>query len=260
MARWTCLLICLGVCLAFAACPSGPSSSDSSSSAAGEAAVLERKVEHIEGLLAWRPVAAGVLDALLSALPDRVRLTEVSYDSGQIRIKGSAPSNNLLADYIAFLGESRSLANVSLGGSVMKTVRGRESWEFTLDATVREPEIEPVPAGAALAARLAELEESLPSRQDSAATLRELQRLALDAGLQMTAFAAGAETAGEFVDKIPVTIGVQGDRSDVAGYLRGLGSLSRLWVIDKLSLKGLSADDPRSDVRATITAAAYFPK
>jgi len=253
------ILICLGACLAFAACPSGPSS-DPASSAAGEAAALERKAAHIEGLLAWRPVAGRVLAVLLSALPERAWLTEVSYDAGKVRIKGIASSNNLLADYVSRLGDAPSLTDLTLGASTMKTIRGRESWEFALAAVAADPASEAAPTGADPAARLAELEKALPARQDSAATLREIQRLVLDSGLQMTKFAPGTEISGEFMVEMPVAIELMGDRDEIARYLRGLAELPGLWTASKFSLKAVSAEDPRSPVRASITAAAHFPE
>ncbi len=42
-------------------------------------------------------------------------------------------------------------------------------------------------------ARVEELEKALLARQDTVGMLGEIQRLALDAGLQMTKFAPGAE-------------------------------------------------------------------
>ena len=252
------VLFCLGACIALMACPSGPSSSGPRPSEKDEAAAVARKIEHIEGLLARRPVAGRVIEDLMSALPDRVRLTEVSYDAGKVRVKGIAPSNNLLADYIARLGDSPSLADLRLGGSVMKTTKGRESWEFALEAVAADPGREAASAGPDPAARLAELEKALPARQDSAATLREIQRLVLDAGLRMTKFAPGAEAVGEFTVELPVAIEVQGGWNDVAGYLRGLAGLPGLWVVERFSLKAVSAADPRSEVRASIAARACF--
>jgi Pilus assembly protein, PilO/Fimbrial assembly protein (PilN) len=254
------ILLCLGACLALMACPSGPSRSGSSSSGKDEAAIAAREIDHLEGLLARRPVAGRIIEDLMSALPDRVRLTEVSYDSGKVRVKGIAPSNNLLADYVASLGDSPSLADLTLGGSVMKTTRGRESWEFTLAAVAAEPASEAASAGPDPAARLAELEKTVPARQGSAATLREIQRLALDSGLQMTKFAPGPEVAGEFTAELPVAIEVQGGWSDIAGYLRGLAELPGLWVAAKFSCKAVSADDPRSEVRASIMGRTYFAR
>ncbi len=166
------ILFCLGACIALMACPSGPSGSGSSSSGKDAAAAVARKIEHIEGLLARRPVAGRIIEDLISALPDRVRLTEASYDSGKVRVKGIAPSNNLLADYVARLDDSPSLADLTLGGSVMKTTRGRESWEFTLAAVAADAASEVASAGSDPAARLAELERGGPGppgqRRDAA--------------------------------------------------------------------------------------------
>ena len=71
------------------ACKSGPSSAGPD-----EAALVARKAGHIEGLLAQRPLASGVLAALITNLPDRVWLTDVAYDSGKVRTKGIAPSKS----------------------------------------------------------------------------------------------------------------------------------------------------------------------
>ena len=261
MTQRTSFLICLGAGLVLAACNSGPSSSPSagaSSSGKDEAAILERKAEHIEGLLARRAQAGNVLDALMSALPDRVRLTEVAYDSGKVRVKGNAPSNNLVADYLSRLEGSPSLTNVALRSSAMKIARGRESQEFALEALARDIGSAPVPAGQPLAARLAELEKALPARQDNAEMLRDLQRLALEAGLQMSKLAPSAVTPGEFTSDWPVAIEVSGEPGELGRYLKGLADLPRLWIVDKFSFKAVSADDPRSPVRASITVRTYF--
>jgi len=248
MTKRTALLVCLGTSLALACCNSGPSSSGSSSAARDEAAALERKAEHIEGLLARRPLAAQALDALVLALPERAWLTEVIYDPSGIQIKGNAPTNNLLADYLARLGESPSLADVVLRGSSLKTVRGRERVEFLLQAAVRDAGACSTPAGA------------LPARQEPSETLRELQRLALESGLQMTKFVPGVEVSGEFTGELAATIEVAGGLADLRSYFRGLADLSSLWIAERFSLKAVAADDPRSDVRASVAAKAYFSR
>ncbi|MEN6559408.1 MAG: type 4a pilus biogenesis protein PilO [Acidobacteriota bacterium] len=258
MIRKTPSPLILGFCLALAACGSGPSSSGPSSSARDEAATLERRVEHIEDLLARRPLAARVFDDLISALPDRVWLTDVVCDAGKVRIKGAAWSNDLLADYISRLGESPSLENLALGASVLKTVNGRERAEFSLAAAVREePPGAPAPAGAPLTSRLEELEKDLPARQDSSAMLREIQLLTLDSGLRMTKFAPGAGVPGEFTTALPVVIDVTGSPSELRRFLRGLAGLPGLWVVERFSVKTVSPDDPRSPVRASVSARAY---
>jgi hypothetical protein len=255
----TALFACLGACLAFAACDSGPSSSGPAS-AANEAAKLERKVEHLEGLLARRSSGARALDALTAALPDRVRLTEAVYDPSGLQIKGHAPTNNLLADYIARLSESPSLADVALRGSSLKTVRGRDRVEFLLAAADRDTGGSTATAAGSPAARLEALEKALPARQDPSEMLRELQRLALGSGLQMTKFVPGVEVAGEFTGELAATIEVAGGLSDLERYLRGLSELSGLWIVERFSLKAVAADDPRSGVRASISARAYFAR
>ena len=258
MAHRTSLLITVGACLALAACNSGPSSSGPASSGTDEAAALERKIEHIEGLLARRGVAASVLEDLVSALPDRAWLTEAAYDSGKVRVKGNAPSNNVVADYLARLEGSPSLTNVALRSSAMKIVKGRESEEFALEAVARSVEGAPAPSGLSPAARLAELEKALPARQDNAEMLRDLQRLARESGLQMTKFAPSGVIPGEFAGEWPVALEVSGGTRELGSYLRGLAGLPRLWVVDRFSFKAVSPQDPRSPVRASITVRAYF--
>jgi hypothetical protein len=258
MTRLPSLLMSLAACLLLAACNSGPSSSGSASSNRDAAAVLERKAEHIEGLMAQRSAASGVLNDLMSALPDRAWLTDVTYSPGKVQFKGRAPSNNLLADYLSRLGERPSLTNITLRTSSIKIVRGRESQEFTVEAEVADAGSPSAPAGVPLAARVEELEKALPSRQDTAGTLREIQRLARDSGLQMTKFAPGAEVPGEFTSALPVTIEVSGERSELGRYLRSLAGSASLWVVDRFSFKAVSADDARAPVRASITAKMYL--
>ena len=253
-------LTCLSVCIALAACNSGPPSSNAPSSGEAKAAALERKADHLSRLLGRRHEAAQALDDLTSALPESVRLTEVVYDASGVQIKGGAPTNNLLADYLSRLGEGPSLENVILRGSAMKTVRGRERVDFFLQAAVRDPGSAPSPPGDDPAVRLEALEKVLPPRQDTARMLRELQMLALESGLQMTRFAPGVETAGEFTGELPVSIEVSGDLAGLGRYLRGLAGLDSLWTVERFSFKAALPDDPRSEIRAAVAARANFPR
>ena len=242
--------------LTLAGCQSGPSGSDPSPAAGDAAALLERKVEFLEGLAAERRVAARVVADLVSALPVRVRLTEISYGGVEAAVKGVAPTNNLLADYLARLAGSAVLREVALRSSALKTGRGGEYQEFALHATVARQ------GGAGTdgaAERLEELERLVGPRGESGETLRELQMLALGSGLQMTRFAPGNELAGEFYAELPVTIEVAGSQDGVGRYLDDLAGLSRLWVVEKLTLKAASPQDARSPLRATVSARAYLP-
>src|SRR5512136_605202 len=239
----------LGVFLALAACNSGPSSTGPSSAREAETARLERKVDFLESLIARRPQASEAFEALASALPDRAWLTEIVYDPKGIQAKGNAPSNTILADYMSRLAESPSLTDVTLRGSSLRTVRDRERVEFLLQAAARGAVSASPASGGSSAARLAELEKVLPARQDPSEMLRELQRLALGSGLQMTKFVPGVEVAGEFAGELAATIEVAGDQAEVGGYLRNLAALPRLWVVERLTLKAVLPDDPRQPVR-----------
>lgn len=243
--------------LILAACGKSPSSG-SAASAGDEAARIGRQVEHLEGLLAARPRAAAVLGAFLVARPDGVRLTEIAYDAGRARVKGTAATNDLLADYIARLEQSPALTGVALAGSSMKIDRGAESWEFALEASAAA--VAARGSAADPAARLAELAALVPERPESAPLLRELQGLALEAGLQMTRFGPGAESAGEFTAALPVDVELTGSWSELAGYLRGLAELSGLWTVERFSARTADPGDPRSPVRAAVAARAHYQR
>jgi hypothetical protein len=255
MARRACVISLLGLCLGLAmtACKSGPSPSGPD-----ETALAARKAGHIEDLLAQRPRASGVLGALIANLPDRVWLTDVTYDSGKVRTRGIAPSNIVLSDYISRLVQSPALAGVSLAGSVVKTQQEYRWVEFSLQAAARSSGSVAAPASSR-AARLAALEKSLGPKPDSAGMLRDFHRLAGEAGAQMTGYIPSAEVPGEFTTALPVAIALSGGCDGLVDYLRGLAALPTLWIVEKLSFQAVAADDPRSSVRASITATAYAP-
>jgi Tfp pilus assembly protein PilO len=148
--------------------------------------------------------------------------------------------------------------DIALRSSAVRIVRGKELQEFSFGAVVRSGEAASAPSDQPLSARVEELEKALSARQDSSEMLRDLQRLALTVGLQMTKFAPGAEIPGEFASEWPVAIEVSGEPAELSRYLKGLAELPRLWVVDKFSFKAVSAEDPRSPVRASITAKTYL--
>jgi hypothetical protein len=245
--------------LALAACPSGPSSSaPDRTSEKEQASTLDRKIELIDGLMSQRFMAARILDDLAGALPERVRLTEVAYGSGSIEIKGSAPSNNLIADYVSRLEGSRSLMEVMLRSSVQKSGRNREFQEFTLQAQVRDGRGEKNAASGSTAERLERFEGILPPWGETSDLLRQIQTLAVDSGLQMTKFAPGDEAPGEFYSEWPIAIEVTGSQRELGRFLGGMADLPRFWLVKKFSFKAVSSEDAGSDVRASITAQTYF--
>jgi len=249
----------LAVSLALAGCQSGPSSSATDKTAEQERALaVERRAGFLAGLLGGRRTAARLMDDLAAALPDRVRLTEGVYKSAAVRVRGHAPSNHLIADYIAQLGRSAVLAEVTLQSSVQKSGRGGEYQEFALLAHVRDSGGEEPVASGPPAARVEELERLLPARQETAEMLREFQRLALGAGLTMAKFMPGKEIAGEFYASLPVAIEVAGSQAGLGRYFSDLAGSRRLWLVENFSFKTVSPQEARSPLRASITARTYL--
>ena len=259
MMRKGLFLCCLSACLVLLACPSGPSSSGPDrTSDQGQASALEDKLDFLQDLLEQRHAAIRAWDGLMTALPDRVLLTEVVYDPEGVQVKGNAPSNNLLADYISRLEQSPGLTGVMLRSSVQKRDGRGDYQEFALQASAGDAGGEAPVSSGPPAARLAELEKLLPPGPESGDALRQLQMLASDAGLQMTGFAPGTRTAGKHYDEWPVSISVTGSREDLGRYLRGMADLDRLWVLNKFSFKAVSSRDARSAVRASIATRTFF--
>lgn len=244
------------------ACPSGPSASGPD-----EAATLRGKIDLINGLLSQRDLAARVLDDLSAALPDRVWLTEVSYEAAGIRAKGNAPSNTLLADYVSRLGSSSSLAEVSLQSSVQRRIRNREYQEFVIQAQVRGARGE-MPSGseagtesgdvAALTGRLEELEKVFSPDKDSAGILRQFQQAAGDLGLKITKFVPANEIPREFYSEWPISIEVTGSRQNLKRFFGSISDLPQLWLIKKFSFNSISAQEADSPIRASLTAQTFF--
>lgn len=234
-------MICVAACLALAACSSGPSSSGPDKTSA-----LERKAEFLEGLAARRDEAARAWNAIVAALPDRLWPTEVAYDGGEVRIAGQALSNDLLADFVSRLEESPHLTGVDLHSSVQRKDRAGDHYGFAV---------------AARAAGVGETPSSgtLPGRPQTADGLRELQRLASESGLRMTKCVFGRSAVGEFAGELPVTVEIEGSRAEIGRYLDGLARLPHFWFVKKLAVRAASPMDPRSTLKATVSALAHYP-
>ncbi len=259
MTRRSLLAAGLGVCLALAGCQSGPSSSAPGRPAEEEQALaVERKIGFLEDALGRRGTAARMMDELVAALPERVWLTEVHYEAGEARVKGRAQSNTLLVDYLSRLESSRVMAGVTLQSSVQTSGRDRESREFTLRALAGNPGGREAGASGSPEDRLAELERLLAGRDETSGFFLQIQRLASDAGLQMTKFAPAGAVSGEPYEEWAAAIEVTGGQAALRRFFGGIGGLPRLWVVEKFSFKTLAADDSRSPIRISIAARTFL--
>jgi type IV pilus assembly protein PilN len=83
-------------------------------------AQLEDKLDVIDGLDAARTGPVRVLEQLANHTPERLWLTSLSTDSGQIKLKGNSLDNGVVADFLRGLNSSSYFVNVDL----VKTGRG----------------------------------------------------------------------------------------------------------------------------------------
>lgn len=238
-------IACLCASLVLAACNSGPSSPGPD-----KTAVLERKAVFYEDLAARRDEAARAWDAIAGALPDRLWPTEIVYDGGEARVAGRALSNDLLADFISRLEKSPHLTGVDLRSSVQKKGRTGDYHEFTIAARADNAG-ERAPVGTP--------ETLLAARPGTADGLRELQRLASDRGLRMTKCVFGQARSGEFAGELAVSIEIEGGRAEIGRYLDGLARLPHFWFVKKVGAKAANPSDPRSSLKAAVSALAYYP-
>jgi hypothetical protein len=258
MKRRVFLTLCLSAGLIAIANPSAPQTSGPE-----QAASLERKIDLINGLMSQRQLAARILNDLSKALPGRVWLTEVIYDSEGIQVKGNALSNNLLADCVSRLEGNPDLTEVNLLSSVQRRARNNEYQEFALRALVKDtrgekpskPGSKSAPGAViALTKRLEELEKVMPARKETGDILRQLQQAANDSRLKISKFAPGSEMPREFYSEWPISIEVTGTRHDLRRFFDRIADLPRLWLIKKFSFNAISNQDADSSVRASFTA------
>jgi type IV pilus assembly protein PilN len=103
--------------------------------------LFERKIRVITQLQSRQENAVIVMDELSKHLPNWVWLTELSFSAQEIRVKGRAVSNNLIADYIFNLEESPHFRNVNLISSTQRRVRNNQYLEFALTAIFVGPSL-----------------------------------------------------------------------------------------------------------------------
>jgi Tfp pilus assembly protein PilN len=94
--------------------------------------LLSRKIDLIIQLQAEQPSAVIIMDELSKTMPEWVWLTDASYESGVVNVKGRAINNTLLSDYIANLKQSPYFGDVNLISSIRRSIRSDEFHEFSL--------------------------------------------------------------------------------------------------------------------------------
>lgn len=105
--------------------------------------LIMRKIDLINLLKSQQGDAVIILDELSKNIPYWVWLTEVTYSQQQVRLRGRAVDNNLIADYVYNLETSPYFSNVDLQDTTRRQVRGNEYLDFSLTARfdVAEPQL-----------------------------------------------------------------------------------------------------------------------
>ena len=103
--------------------------------------LFERKIRVITQLQSRQENAVIIMDELSKHLPNWLWLTELAFSAQEIRVKGRAVSNNLIADYIFNLEESSYFRNVNLISSQQRRVRNNQYLEFVLTSIFVGPSL-----------------------------------------------------------------------------------------------------------------------
>jgi len=107
-------------------------------------AEIEQKLGVIERLERSRSGPVHILDELASRIPERVWLTNLNANNGQVELSGMSLDNELIALFLTALNDSPYFANVELESSELKTVKELKLNTFKIRAQLESPD---APAG-----------------------------------------------------------------------------------------------------------------
>lgn len=110
---------------------------------------IESKLEVIDRLERSRSGPVHMLEELALHAPDRLWLTGLEAENGEMTVKGMSLDNELVALFMTSLGSSPYFKNVELKETEAKDVDGLRLNEFTVSAAIATPgEPEHAPAAA----------------------------------------------------------------------------------------------------------------
>ena len=84
--------------------------------------------------------------------------------------------------------------------------------------------------------QVSKLEQQLPDKASMDAVLTEINQACMNRGLQFESFKPGEIETKEFVAELPITIKMTGSYPALAGFVSDVANLSRLVVIDHISM------------------------
>ena len=110
-------------------------------------AEIAQKLDVIDRLDKSRSGPVHILDELASRTPERVWLTTLDANGGQIQLEGMSLDNELVALFLTALNDSPYFANVELKETELKTVDQLKLNTFKIVAQLESPDA-PAPANA----------------------------------------------------------------------------------------------------------------
>jgi Tfp pilus assembly protein PilO len=109
-----------------------------------------------------------------------------------------------------------------------------------------------------MTAQLKGLESIIPQRKEQAEILRQIQQLAYDTRLDVTNFTQQKEVNREFYAEWPIIIQISGTYNNLGTYFDRLAQYSRLFTIDKFSIKAINRQTDLTTITANWTAKTYL--
>jgi len=103
-------------------------------------AEIEQKLAVIENLERSRSGPVHIMDELASHIPERVWLTDLNADNGQISLGGMSLDNELVALLLTALNDSPYFAKVELESTELKLVESLKLNTFKIRAALESPD------------------------------------------------------------------------------------------------------------------------
>jgi type IV pilus assembly protein PilN len=103
-------------------------------------AEIEQKLAVIENLERSRSGPVHIMDELASHIPERVWLTDLNADNGQIALGGMSLDNELVALFLTALNDSPYFAGVELESTELKLVESLKLNTFKIRAALESPD------------------------------------------------------------------------------------------------------------------------
>lgn len=105
---------------------------------------------------------------------------------------------------------------------------------------------------------LRDLEAIIPEKREISDILSQFQMLAYNSRLNITKFTPRGETPREFYSEWPIPIEVTGNYNNLGVFFDRLSRFSRLFTIERFSIKSLAKQTDMSTVSASFTSKTYI--